>query len=722
LLFRNFRHLYYLIYASKVYMIAGLLNKMLHKNRFTPVFLVMAVAIIISFLTRLTLLLKTLSTTPIPFSPIAGSFAIGLFYDFLTAAFIVIPLVLQLSFISDSQYKKPSRYFVSFIYAAIFGVVLFTNLIPKDFNKDLYKVVLYYFLLRLLINLFLGTRDDAFRFRWRRIFLFTDIFVLVFLLLFNAISEYFFWDEFSTRYNFIAVDYLVYTNEVIGNIQESYPVIPIIIAVAVLAAIFIYFIRKLLTESLQVQPGFGKRMGYGALLLLIPLLSYLFVNNKLKSFSSNAYANELAGNGLFDFATAFFNNELDFFQFYKTLPNEKAFEIVRRQLSSPYSKFTGNDSFSITRKIDYPGAEKKMNIVLISVESLSANFMGYFGNTENITPNLDALTDSSLFFDQFYASGTRTVRGLEAMALSIPPSPGQSIVKRPNNANLFSFGSVLAQKGYTTNYIYGGYSYFDNMNNFFGGNGYKVIDRAALKPAEIHYENIWGVADEDLFTLSLRVLDSNYAAGRPFFSQIMTVSNHRPYTYPANRIDIPPTAQTRAGAVKYTDYAIGQFLTAVKLKPWFNETIFVVVADHCAGSSGSAELPVTGYHIPCFIYSPKNIIPQKIHRLVAQIDLLPTLLGLMNMDYTSKFFGMDIFTNPAPPERLFISTYQGLGYLKNNQLVIQKPVKKVDAYLPDFVSGNAKKITTTDSLAEEAIAVYQVASWLIKNNGYGRLN
>jgi phosphoglycerol transferase MdoB-like AlkP superfamily enzyme len=695
-------------------------NRLNPGNRFTPVYLIAGIAIGISFLTRLVLLLPSWKAADWTFFQIIGSFGIGLFYDLMTASFIIIPFVLHLGFMTHAQYKKPWKWVISGLWLMMFLIVLLTNLIPKDFNKDLYHGVLYYLLARFLIHLLLGSKNEQFRFKWRRAFLYFDIFLVSFLLIFNAISEFFFWDEFSTRYNFIAVDYLVYTTEVIGNIRESYPVYKIIFVVFALSIGIVFAFRKPLANSLKQEPPLLQRFGISAILLLIPVFSYQFVTNKWKAFSQNEYANELAGNGMFDFATAFQNNELDFYKFYSTIPDAEAFQLVRKSLENPYTKFISDDSLSIERVIDYPQPEEKLNVVLISVESLSADFMKAFGSTKNITPNLDSLAELSLFFNQLYASGTRTVRGLEAMSLSIPPTPGQSLVKRPGNEDLFSLGSLFSSKGYITNYIYGGYSYFDNMNYFFGHNGYKVIDRSALTKDEIHYENIWGVADEDLFNLSLRVLDSNYAAGKPFFSQIMTVSNHRPFTYPDGRIDIPPTAQTRNGAVKYTDYAIGKFLRDARSKPWFDNTVFIVVADHCAGSAGSVELPVTGYHIPGLIFSPKHIQPQKIDRLVAQIDLLPTLLGLLHFDYTSKFFGLDIFAVPESQDRLFISTYQGLGYIRNRQLLIQKPVKQIEAYQPDFQTGKATKIAVPESLRKEAIAQYQVASWLIKHHKFGK--
>ena len=324
-----------------------------------------------------------------------------------------------------------------------------------------------------------------------------------------------------------------------------------------------------------------------------------------------------------------------------------------------------------------------------------------------------------MLFTNLYASGTRTVRGLEALALCIPPTPGQSLVKRPGNENLFSFGSVLKEKGYNCKYIYGGYGYFDNMNYFFSNNSYKVVDRSSLKPEEIHYANIWGVADEDLFTLALKNMDEDAATGAPFFTHVMTVSNHRPYSYPENRIDIDPAKKSREGAVKYTDYAIGNFIKNAAGKPWFKNTVFVIVADHCASSAGGTALPVTGYQIPLIIYSPGFIPKENVTALTAQIDIGPTLLGLLHVNYVSKFFGIDVLNTAPEKQRAFISTYQGLGFIKNDNLLVQSPIKKVAAYKPNFITGENTVIPVKDSLEKQAIAWYQVAAWYTSNNKYG---
>jgi phosphoglycerol transferase MdoB-like AlkP superfamily enzyme len=701
-----------------------MLKKLRHllNTKFGPVLLLALIVSAISLLTRIFLLIYSSSSFDYSLLNIAGVFAIGLFYDLCMSSYLIIPLILHIWFCNDRSYKSIWPFIISGIYLVVIIGIVFFNFVPKEYNKLLPKAALGIVCIRFLIYLLLLWRGKNFRLKWRKSVLYADFFLLIFLLLFNAVSEFFFWQEFGSRYNFIAVDYLVYTNEVIGNINESYPIIWILIGALVIVTPIFLWVRKCLKQSVAQPVSFGNRTVTALLLLVFPVIVYFGISNKFRRFSSNSFANELAGNGVYEFGAAFLNNELDFYKFYKTLPDEEAFKIVRQQLQTPNSKFISDDIFNLERDISYSDSAKNYNVVLISIESFSASFMKAFGNDQNITPQLDSLANHSIFFTNLYASGTRTVRGLEALSLSIPPVPGQSVVRRRGNENLFSIGSILRSKGYTTKFIYGGYSSFDNMGYYFSHNDYEVIDRSALKSSEIHYANIWGVSDEDEFALTIKKLDESYAEKKPFFAQVMTVSNHRPYTYPEGRIDIPPSRQAREGAVKYTDYAIGKFIKDASSKPWFGNTIFVIVADHCAYAAGKVELPVTGYHIPMLLYSPLHLQPQKFERLTSQLDIVPTILGILKMKYRSKFFGYDIFDLPTGRERAFISTYQGLGYIRDSQLIIQRPPQKLEQFSPDFVTGKATKTAVTDSLAKQAQAYYQTAVWLLKNKKFGKLN
>jgi phosphoglycerol transferase MdoB-like AlkP superfamily enzyme len=624
-------------------------------HRFGLAALMTLLLVVISLATRTTLLIASSSQVSFTFLNVIGLYLIGLFYDLVNASYFIIPLVLYLWLAPDALFAKRWHRFI------VYGIFLFFTV---------------------------G-------------------------LLFNASSEWFFWEEFNTRYNFIAVDYLVYTTEVIGNIRQSYPIEWIIAGEVLVAFLIVLWVRPLIKLSVSHSIHLKHRSYWALGLFLLPVVFFFTVNNKIKQFSFNAYVNELAGNGLYELFSAYRNNELDYETFYSKIETDQSFNDLRKLVMTTEADSLSEFPLSIERRINNQGPEKKLNVVLVSVESFSADFMGSFGNEENITPRLDSLAEHSLLFTNVYATGTRTVRGLEALSLCVPPTPGQSIVRRPNNENLFSLGSVFNSKGYESKYIYGGYGYFDNMNYFFDNNGYKVIDRTALKDEEIDYENIWGVADENLFTLALREIDSTIASGKPAFAHVMTVSNHRPFTYPEGRIDIP-SHTSRAGAVKYTDYSIGKFISEASRKPWFNNTLFIIVADHCARSDGKSELPINKYKIPLMIYSPEHVPPGKIDRLMSQIDLGPTLLGMLSFSYTSKFYGYDIFKLEPGRERAFISTYQSLGYLKHDTLILLQPQQKKFTLIPSQ-DGSAFPVSENSTLLQEAIVWYQTASYGFKN-------
>jgi phosphoglycerol transferase MdoB-like AlkP superfamily enzyme len=533
----------------------------------------------------------------------------------------------------------------------------------------------------------------------------------VYGLLFNLAAELLFWDEFGVRYNFIAVDYLVYTHEVVGNIRESYPVGKILAALLAATVFLVWILRKKLIAVLAENESLGVRVRRVIVwALFIPAL-WLASSLMSTGMFQNRFNGELAGNGLYSFFAAFRDNELDYLRFYKTLPSAKLREALGRLLAA--------GDVAQPRRVAAKQAEKRLNVVLISVESLSADFLGAFGNRNGVTPNLDRLAKEGMLFTQLYATGTRTVRGLEALTLSVPPTPGQSIVKRPDNAQLFSLGSVFNKKGYDVRYAYGGYGYFDNMNAFFGGNGYRIVDRMAIPNDRIPFENIWGVADEALFDQVLDEIDESHRNGRLSFTHVMTTSNHRPFTYPEGRIDIP-SHTGRDGGVKYTDYAIGRFFDMARSKPWFRDTVFVVVADHCASSAGKTELPVERYHIPLIVYAPAHVAPRKVDRLASQIDVGPTLLGMLNFDYATRFFGHDVFRTPPEQDRAFISNYQSLGYLKGDILTVLRPKQQVAAFRID-AERNSTPVAVDEALLQEAVAYYQGASEMYKNGLYRAL-
>lgn len=544
---------------------------------------------------------------------------------------------------------------------------------------------------------------------WLRLFFCGSLFAMLFI----AVSEYLFWDEFGVRFNFIAVDYLVYSKEVVNNVLESYPVYAILASIGLLAIALTALAGHSLQQAVS-SPLLSWRRSFAVLagLSLAAVLAGLLIGqDSPRGSGGNAYQRELASNGPYQFFAAFRNNEIEYSQFYAGLPQDEVGRLLRDAVAEPNARFVGTDPLDIRRVIDNPGAPKRLNVILVTIESLSAKYLGSFGDKRGLTPNLDKLRGESLFFSKFYATGTRTDRGLEAITLSIPPTPGRSIVKRIGRERGYaSLGYQFQQQGYDTAFVYGGRGYFDNMNAFFSGNGYRIVDQASVPESEMQFQNAWGMSDEDLYRQTVQLADADHAAGRPFFLQLMTTSNHRPYTYPDGRIDIP-SGDGREGAVKYTDYAIGKFLEEARTKPWFEQTVFVFVADHNAGSAGKQDLPVDTYHIPLFIHAPAHIQPHEVTTLASQIDLAPTLLGLLNVDYTSSFYGRNLLLNPSAPGRALIGNYQHLGLFDGEQLAILSPRRMLRLVADEGDGRRERPGSLDDLLVSRGVAYYQGASY-----------
>ncbi len=532
----------------------------------------------------------------------------------------------------------------------------------------------------------------------------------------TSFAEFFFWDEFGSRFNFIAVDYLIYTTEVIRNIIESYPLVPLCILIFFMASATtlciytciqykkIFFISNARTHSLQSRVSFIGALSAASLII------YMFFSPICGSQSR--FWNEYAKNGLYELFSAYRNNQLDYRAFYKTMDTDAAFSILRGDIRDASADVAPPQGPNMLRAVDAIPPEKKPNVVVVVMESMGSKWFGEY------TPNLTALANEGLSFTNMMSTGTRTVRGLEAIMLSIPPTPGNSIVRRPDNGGLFNLGSEFRKKGYDLSFLYGGIGFFDNMNAFFAANNYQVTDKLGFDAANTSFSNAWGQCDEDLYAQALMQADTSYAAGKPFQQVLLTTSNHRPFTYPEGKVSLK-SGSGRRGAVQYADYAIGEFIKNAKQKPWFDNTIFVFAGDHPSSIAGKTEVPATAYGVVCIMYGPRFFKPETVTTLCSQIDIAPTLLASLGWGYTSQFFGTNARTLPQQDGRAWISTYQLLGLRTNDRLALLRPTGEgtvtsfvqtppdTKVSLPDI---SLPKTSLSDAaLLNKAVASYQCA-------------
>jgi phosphoglycerol transferase MdoB-like AlkP superfamily enzyme len=537
----------------------------------------------------------------------------------------------------------------------------------------------------------------------------------VFGLIYLGAVEYFFFDEFNSRFNFVAVEYLIYPHEVFVNIWESYPVGRVLMAAVALTAAIVWLLRRSLLRPPLGSPPWRKRLWVPAVwsLPLVAATAGLTINSG--RFSDNRVVNELAMNGVYAFFSAALNSELDYSAFYLALPGDEAATRVRKLVATPEASFFPG-SGHIERRITASAAPKHLNVVVLLEESLGAEFVGSLGDKRGLTPNIDLLSERSLFFTRTYATGTRTVRGMEGVSASFPPVPAESIVKRPHNDGMFNWSGAMKANGYSPTFIYGGFGTFDNMNRFFGSNGYRVIDRTDLDPPK--FANIWGVSDEDLLRNAVRIYDEQHAKGERIFSIVMTTSNHKPFTFPPGVPGVAEKGGGRDAGVRYADYAIGRFIELARTRSWFDDTLFVIVADHGARVYGREDIPVSTYAIPLLIYSPKHVAARRIDALTSQIDVAPTVMALLGLSYDSTFFGIDVLHHERPDRLIPLNHNRDIALFDGRHLYAIGFRKTSSAHAYDPQTHQQTAMSIDAERISDTVAFYQLGYQLYRDRRY----
>jgi len=628
-------------------------------GRFRPLLLISFFYLVLSLLLRLVLWKFFGGPAGISWQNVPGIVATGMINDTIILIFLNIPATMYLAFLPDRIVQKKSH-------LIFFGVLLFLS---------------------------------------------------IFGLIYLAGAEFFFFQEFDSRFNLVAVDYLLYPHEVLINIWESYPVARILLLDAVVAGLILSMLWPQLHRAFKAPTRFRQRLTFLAchLLLLGPAL---LLSTDSLDISSNRVRNELSHNGLSSLFRAFHTNHLDYNVFYRTMKDNQAFQLVRYEMKGD-GVFLSQELENLARKhsgkVDGLG---RLNVVVIVEESFSASYCGVYGNGKNLTPNFDELSHHGMLFTRAYASGTRTVRGLEAISTSLPPIPSEAIIKRPGNENIANWGKVMRENGYHASFLYGGFGTFDNMNYFFSHNGFAVSDRLDISNPE--FSNIWGVSDGDLFRHAIGYFDGLEKEERPFFSIIMSTSNHTPYTFPDGIPGIPAEGGGRKAGVRYADYALGRFLKEAQNHSWFGNTLFVVVADHCARVYGRAEIPVATYHIPLLFYAPGKIQPSRIERPIGQIDIAPTVLELLGLPYTAPFYGRNVFAenNSAEQHPLFLNHNHDVAMMIGNRLAVLGLHQSAQLYQYDPSNKNLAALPDDQQMFDRTTAVYQTAFDLYNRHLY----
>ena len=488
--------------------------------------------------------------------------------------------------------------------------------------------------------------------------------------------------QFDSRPNILFVEYLKHPKEVITMLLKS---VPLQLALTVSAtALAVFLMNKLLTPMFD---NARRSVVWTAPLLSFAMLLVCFigarstfdhrpVNPSTVAFSTDALVNTLSLNSTYTTAYAIYEKlkyENGKSAPYGKMPGDKMIGEVRASVGLADAEFFHPDIPTLHRQplsARYANG-KPRNLVIILKESLGANYVGRLGGPD-ITPNLDALSEEGIWFENLFSTGTRSVRGIEALITGFYPTPRRSIVKLGGSQrNFFTIAELLRRQDYDTSFIYGGEAHFDNMRRFFAGNGFNTIIDEKDYTDPVFYGS-WGVSDEDLFSMAHKVFNRQHASGQPFFSLVFTSSNHSPFDFPDGRIELHERpAATVANAVKYADYALGEYIGKARQSDYWEDTVFLIIADHSDRTYGSDPVPIERFRIPGLILNADDS-PRVIDRIASQVDMLPTLLSMIGVEAEHPAMGIDLTRADIDqvPGRAIMQFHGNRAYLEGDAVVI----------------------------------------------------
>jgi phosphoglycerol transferase MdoB-like AlkP superfamily enzyme len=540
--------------------------------------------------------------------------------------------------------------------------------------------------------------------------------------------------EFDSRPNRLFIDYLQYPREVLAMLWGGYRTL-LLVAIGAVVTLGFWTLRHFDGCRCATRTWSNRTV-----LLVWPLVvALLFVmirssfqhrpaNLSTFAFCNDAMVNSLVANSTYTVLTAVYGakNESHSSDMYGEMPVSEMIDRVRKGMGVAQGDFLSEELPTLHRQIATVRRDQPRNLVIVLEESLGAGFVERLGG-QPITPYFNKLGDDGIWFQRLYATGTRSVRGIEAVIAGFPPTPAQSTVKLSKSQRDFAtLASVLRKSGFRSEFVYGGESHFDNMRGFFLGNGFSaVVDQSNYK--EPRFTGSWGVSDEDLFDMAHERIVTLDAADEPYFLLVFSSSNHTPFEFPDGRITlVDAKKQTVQNAVKYADFAMGEFVERARRSDYWNDTIMMVVADHDTRVYGNDLVPIDKFHIPGVILG-EGIDPRQVSSVASQIDLAPTLLSLLGVDSEHPFVGRDL-TRTLPEfgndtgelkPRAMMQFDRNYAWLQDGRATILLPDGSAKQFAYDHLTRELRPepLELTD-VSRDALANVLMASWLYREQRY----
>ncbi len=578
-----------------------------------------------------------------------------------------------------------------FCFRLIGSIIYYTDIIPNEIPEMLFQglrvdisLLGYLTAIPVLLTFLMQLCGNSLRhilFSIEKLYL---VFTLS-LLFFLELSSFSFIEEYGQRPNRIFIEYLIYPREVIKLMVNNHKHLItsiIIIAVMIVAIVFLW---KILKNKLKFPKAAGV---LPALIIFIIVGNISFIcgrssfqhrpfNLAKAYFSTNQMVNVLTGNSAYTLVSSIKAAYSEKIVSYPHQDNSMMLDNIRKSTGFDYAPATENRP--TLNHLKPTGTANRFNVVVILEESFGSQFVKGLGGLD-LAPNIDQLCKDYWCFTNMYATGVRSIRGIEAVTTGFTPTINRAVVKREKSQhNFFNLAQVFKNKGYESLFIYGGESNFDNMRSFFLGNGYThIVDYTDFKDPS--FVATWGVSDEDLFAKSLEEFDKLSQDNKPFYALVFTSSNHDPFEIPDNKVSIKETTGElkRFAAVKYADFALGDFIQKVKTKSYYENTIFVVIADHDARVTGRNMVPIEHFHIPAVIFG--GGIRHKIEdHVVSQIDMPKTILSLVGIEIDTPMLGYDLSNLPENfAGRAMMQYYDNFVLMQDDgKVALVQPEKEV---------------------------------------------
>ncbi len=521
-----------------------------------------------------------------------------------------------------------------------------------------------------------------------------------------------YFNQFFSRFSVTAFDWIDSPVFVFNMISEEprywWPIIPL--------TCLVFYSIKLMTKVLNnfIVPDKRPTIMDISIFLVFGGLIFLGIRGRLDEkspikvgtayFCNNAFLNQLGLNPNFTLIRSYLDSKKPEYREIKLMDEKQAIRNVQSYLGINNSE--GSTSISRFVKFDNPNPEK-YNVVLIMMESMSAGWMKRHGNSQNLTPFLDSIANEGYYFENAYTAGIHTHNGIFSTLFSYPAIFRQHQMEESAITSYDGIFSTLKKHGYTTTYFTTHDGQFDNVAGFLYANDCdKVISKPDYPSEKV--KTTLGVPDDVMFEHSMQLLDEKSQQGSPFFAAYMTASNHGPYYIPPHFS--PKQKDIRLQVVEYSDFALRRFFDLASQKPWFDNTLFVLIADHGAPLDGTYEMSLDYNHTPLIFFAPGLIKEPKLFKKMAgQIDVFPSIMGLLNLPYENKTLGIDLFKEERP--FIFFNADDKYGVIDDNWLLIVRMDGERSLYkyrTKDKENYIAKEHQVDERMEEYAVSNLQV--------------